>query len=154
VSRSLEERLSDVRALLASAIDAWVATASPSGIPHLVPLNVVAIGTDLIVCATPSSAVTARNIEATGRARLGLGELRDVVMVDAAASTAPWSSAEPRLVEQFVGTRGWDPLTEPYDFAMLLLRPVRVQAWRSVEEIVGRELMRDGAWLDATTSRS
>ena len=75
-------------------------------------------------------------------------------MVDAAASTAPWASAEPRLVEQFVGTRGWDPLTEPYDFAMLLLRPVRVQAWRSVEEIVGRELMRDGAWLDATTSRS
>ena len=146
--RSREERLVDARALLATAVDAWVATASPIGVPHLVPLNVVAIDTDLIVCATPSTTVTTRNIEATGRARLGLGELRDVVMVDAAASTTPWSAAEPRLVERFVSARGWDPLAEPFTFSMLVLRPVRVQAWRSVEEIVGRELMRDGSWLD------
>jgi hypothetical protein len=153
MSRSHEERLEDVRALLVSAVDAWVATASPSGVPHLVPLSFAAISTDLIVCATPRTSATARNVEATRRARLGLGELRDVVMVDAAASTVAWSTAEPRLVDHFVSTRGWDPLGEPFDFAMLVLRPVRVQAWRSLEEIAGRTLMRDGSWLDSPDSQ-
>lgn len=29
----------------------------------------------------------------------------------------------------------------------LVLRPVRVQAWREADEIAGRTLMRDGRWL-------
>jgi predicted pyridoxine 5'-phosphate oxidase superfamily flavin-nucleotide-binding protein len=148
MSRSREERLIDVRALLASAVDVWVATASPSGVPHLVPLSFAAVGTELIVCATPASSVTARNAEATRRARLGFGDLRDVVMVDATASAVPWSSAEPRLVDEYISSRGWDPLGEPFDFAMLMLRPVRVQAWRSLEEIAGRDLMQHGTWID------
>jgi len=28
-----------------------------------------------------------------------------------------------------------------------VLRPLRVQAWREANEIAGRTLMRDGAWL-------
>jgi len=147
MSRSREERLADVRALLASAVDVWVATGSPAGVPHLVPLSFAAIGIDLIVCATPATSVTARNIGATRHARLGFGDLRDVVMVDAEASVVPWSSADERLADDFISARGWDPHGEPYDFAMLVLRPVRVQAWRSLEEIAGRELMRDGSWL-------
>jgi len=29
----------------------------------------------------------------------------------------------------------------------LVLRPVRVQAWREADEMTGRTLMRDGEWL-------
>jgi hypothetical protein len=29
----------------------------------------------------------------------------------------------------------------------LVLRPVRIQAWRESDEIAGRTLMRDGAWV-------
>ncbi len=29
----------------------------------------------------------------------------------------------------------------------LVLRPVRLQAWREANEIKGRTLMRDGAWV-------
>jgi hypothetical protein len=29
-----------------------------------------------------------------------------------------------------------------------VLRPERIQAWREADEIAGRTLMRDGAWLD------
>jgi hypothetical protein len=31
--------------------------------------------------------------------------------------------------------------------AHLVLRPERVQAWRESDEIAGRTIMRDGAWL-------
>ena len=154
MTRSRAARLDDVRALLAGAVDVWVATASPTGVPHLVPLSLVAVGSELIVCATPETTTTARNIRSTGRARLGFGDLRDVVMVDAAATSTPWSAAPPHLAELFVRARGWDPLAEPFAFAMLELRPVRVQAWRSLEEIVGRELMRDGAWLEGSEDES
>ena len=30
----------------------------------------------------------------------------------------------------------------------LVLRPERIQAWRESNELAGRLLMRDGAWLD------
>ena len=90
MTRSRTARLDDVRALLAGAEDVWVATASPTGVPHLVPLSLAAVGTDLVVCATPATTTTARNIRSTGRARLGFGDPHDVVMVDAVATAPPW----------------------------------------------------------------
>lgn len=54
-------------------IDAWVATAGPgNGAPHLVPLSFLWDGTTLLI-ATPAASVTSRNLQATGRARLGVG---------------------------------------------------------------------------------
>ena len=32
-------------------------------------------------------------------------------------------------------------------FTYLVLRPVRIQAWREVNEIEGRTVMADGLWL-------
>ena len=59
-------------------IDAWVATAGPgNGAPHLVPLSFLWDGTTLLI-ATPAASVTSRNLQATGRARLGVGPTRDL----------------------------------------------------------------------------
>ena len=40
----------------------------------------------------------------------------------------------------------WDPRGSA-GYVYLVLRPDRVQAWREADEIAGRTLMRDGAWL-------
>ncbi|MFF1301335.1 GNAT family N-acetyltransferase [Streptomyces sp. NPDC058307] len=46
----------------------------------------------------------------------------------------------------FAARTGFDPrqLTTPYLY--FRVRPRRVQAWREVEELTGRDLMRDGEW--------
>jgi hypothetical protein len=46
----------------------------------------------------------------------------------------------------YVAQADWDPRRDRGS-VFLVLRPVRVQAWREVNEIPGRDLMRDGRWL-------
>lgn len=41
----------------------------------------------------------------------------------------------------------WDPREGANDYAYFRIVPDRVQAWREVNELPGRTLMRDGAWL-------
>jgi hypothetical protein len=41
----------------------------------------------------------------------------------------------------------WDPRTAGDAYVFLVLRPERIQAWRELNEIPGRTLMRDGVWL-------
>ena len=81
--RDRETRTADTLAMLATpAIDAWVATASAAGAPHLVPLSLAWVDERLVV-AVEESSVTARNLAASGEARLAVGPTRDVVMIDA-----------------------------------------------------------------------
>ena len=47
----------------------------------------------------------------------------------------------------YAGQADWDPRLEPATYVFLLVRPRRVQAWREVNELAGRVLMQDGAWL-------
>ncbi len=51
-----------------------------------------------------------------------------------------------RWVTAYVGQADWDP-RRGTGYVFLVLRPVRVQAWREANEIAGRTLMRDGIWL-------
>src|SRR5277367_1254995 len=99
MARSTAERHLAARSALEHDTDAWVATASATGRPHLVPLS-FALGADelgeVVIVATPHTTVTARNAEATGRVRLGLGQLHDVVMLDATAEVVPWATADQR----------------------------------------------------------
>src|SRR3546814_17281091 len=81
--RTTEQRKADALAKLAeSDADLWVATASATGEPYLVPLSYAWDGVDVIL-STHSSTLTARNLAESGRARLGIGHTRDVVMIDA-----------------------------------------------------------------------
>lgn len=133
--------------LRAPAADAWVASAA-DGAAHLVPLSLAWLA-DRAVLALDETSLTARNVAAAGGARLGLGPTRDVVIVDAVLErTVPVAGAPPELADGYAAQADWDPRTDAGDgYVYLVLRPVRIQAWREANELAGRTLMRDGAWL-------
>ena len=71
--RSPRQRRQDTLERLERDVDAWVATADAAGgTPYLVPLSFLWDGASLLI-ATPSASPTGRNLEATGRVRLGIG---------------------------------------------------------------------------------
>ena len=145
--RTSAQRRSDAEAQLsAPAADAWVATASPEGQEHLVPLSIGWDG-ERLVLATEDAAVTTRNLRSSGRGRLAVGATRDVVMIDAVLDAIVDVDAAPvAIAETFATQADWDPRgSAGYVFVVLL--PRRVQVWREVDEIAGRTVMRDGTWI-------
>lgn len=144
--RDRPTRKADVLAMLATpALDVWVATASPAGSPHLVPLSLGWVD-ERVVIAVEASSLTARNLAASGEARLAAGPTRDVVMIDAALSRSVDVGADAALAAAYAAQTDWDP-RHSNGYVFLVLRPVRIQAWRESNEIPGRTLMRDGRWL-------
>jgi hypothetical protein len=114
--------------------------------PYLVPLSLAWID-DRVVLALAAGSRTARNVRARGAARLALGPTRDVVMIDAVLErVVPVGDAGP-WGDRYAAQADWDPRDAGGDYVYLVLRPERVQAWREADEIAGRTLMRDGAWL-------
>ncbi|MER5382884.1 pyridoxamine 5'-phosphate oxidase family protein [Streptomyces sp. NBC_00647] len=146
--RGPQERLRDTRARLENDVDLWVATAGASGGVHLVPLSYLWDGTAFLV-STPRTSVTGRNLLADAQVRLGVGPTRDVVIVDGVAEPVDSADLGDKTCEAFAAKTGFDPRKEtdaPYQY--FRIRPRRVQAWREANELAGRTLMRDGAWLD------
>ncbi len=145
--RDRPTRVADTLAMLATpAIDVWVATASTGGAPYLVPVSLAWVEGRAVIAVAATSA-TARNLTASGTARLAVGPSRDVVMIDAELERAVDVAEDAALGEAYVAQADWDPRrSDGYQF--LVLRPVRVQAWREVNEIPGRTLMRGGRWLE------
>ena len=148
--RERQQRRRDTLAKLGEpAEDVWVATASNSGSsadPYLVPLSMAWID-ERVVIAVDSSSRTARNIEGSRTARLGLGPTRDVVVIDARLERSVLVAAAQDLAERYVLQADWDPRTAGDSYRFLVLRPERIQAWREANELHGRTLMRDGTWL-------
>jgi len=140
--RSAEQRKDDTLTRLASDVDAWIATADVAGNGYLLPLSFFWDGKGVIV-ATPHSSVTGRNLNRGGRVRVGVGELRDVTMIDGTAEVVE----DERTKNAFAAKHGWDPRKERQDYAFFRIVPDRVQAWREVNELAGRTLMRNGDWL-------
>jgi len=117
----------------------------------MVPLSYAWDGERLIIAIDPTS-VTARNLRESGRARLGFGPTRDIVLVDATLdrvreTTATANATPDDVGEVYAAQADWDPRREIDAYAFFMLRPVRVQAWREANELAGKTLMRDGAWL-------
>ena len=150
--RTREQRRADTLAKLsAPAADVWVATAAVDKSGHvnsyLVPLSLAWID-ERVVLATEADSVTVRNIISQRRARLGLGPTRDVVMIDAELEQAYGPDEVPDdLAPQYAMQADWDPRKSADRMRFLVLRPLRTQAWREVNELPGRTLMRDGAWI-------
>jgi len=142
--RTLEQRTADVRAKLKADVDLWVASADASGETYLVPLSFVWHGTALIL-STPRASRTARNLLRAGRARVGLGPTRDVVLVEGRVEELA-RGADPAAEQAFADAAGFDPRTLP-DYLYLRLVPDVIQAWRSPAELPGRIVLRDGRWL-------
>lgn len=146
--RPLRQRKEDALALLGrQRSDVWVASASSDGLPHLVPLSLGWDGARVSV-VTERESVTARNLMSSGRARLAVGTTRDVVMVDAALEEAlPVNEVPAALVDGYVSQVGWDPRGAYMDRIFLVLKPERIQAWRTAGEIPERTVMRQGSWV-------
>ncbi len=143
--RDAATRRRDTLARLGSDVDVWVATAR-GDIPHLIPLSFLWDGARLLL-ATPDASVTARNLRATGRARLTLGTTRDVIVIEGTAKSLPLAAVPAATAGAFAARTGFDPRGSAARMAFIWIRPLRIQAWREENELAGRELMREGAWL-------
>jgi len=143
--RPLAARRRDTLDRLARDVDVWVATAR-GDVPHLIPLSFLWDGARLLL-ATPDASVTARNLRATGRARLTLGTTRDVVVIEGTAESLPVQAVPAAVADAFAAHTGFDPRHNTARFAFIWIKPRRIQAWRQENELPGRELMRDGVWL-------
>lgn len=145
--RDREQRRRDTLGRLERDVDLWVATAGEGGgEPYLVPLSFLWNGETLLI-ATASATPTARNLLATGTVRLGLGETRDVILIEGTVVATPDTEIPGEVGDAFAAKTGFDPRREPNPYTYFLVRPLRIQAWREVDELAGRELMREGAWV-------
>jgi hypothetical protein len=144
--RSRAQRRRDTEHRLTHDVDAWVATASADGVPYLVPLSFDWDGEALLM-ATPADSPTGGNLAATRSVRLGLGHTRDVSMIEGDVEVLGIDALPGERGDRFAARTGFDPraLATPYRWFRIV--PRRIQAWREVNELPGRELMRDGRWL-------
>jgi pyridoxamine 5'-phosphate oxidase-like protein len=127
-ARTPSQRKHDTLNRLDHDTDAWVATAGPAnGTPHLVPLSFLWDGVTILI-ATPSASVTSRNLQATGKARLGIGPTRDLIMIEGtvhaaqAAADLPPRPATPSPPKP-VSTRASSPATSTFTSAPSGSRP-------------------------------
>ena len=144
--RSHAERRRDTEHRLTHDIDLWVASASVDGGPHLVPLSFDWDGEALLV-ATPAKSPTGRNLAATQTARLGLGHTRDVSMIEGDVEVLEIDALSQERGDRFATRAGFDPRAQDTPYRWFRISPRRIQAWREVNELPDRELMRDGRWL-------
>jgi hypothetical protein len=143
--RSRAQRRRDTEHRLDTEVDLWVATASPGGEPWLVPLSFEWDGATLLL-ATLADSPTGRNL-AEGAFRLGLGPTRDVSMIDGDAEVLEMDAVSRERGDRFAERTGFDPRGLA-GFRWFRVTPRRVQAWREADELAGRDLMRDGQWLN------
>jgi hypothetical protein len=145
--RSRAERRRDTQRRLDHDVDLWLATASPGGAPYLVPLSFDWDGEALLV-ATPAASPTGKNLAATAATRLALGDTRDVTMIDGDVEVIELEALPAELGDRFAARTEFDPREEENAYLWFRIVPRRVQAWRGVDELKDRVLMRAGRWLD------
>lgn len=143
-ARTRAERLRDTRDRLASDVDAWFATGGTDG-PHLVPLSFLWHDEALLI-ATEDGSPTARNLQANGQVRVGVGVTRDVVLIEAHATTV--DDVDAATGDAFAEHTGFDP-RQLDNYAFYRVVPQELRAWREVNELAHRLLMRGGRWLEA-----
>ena len=143
--RSRAQRRRDTEHRLTHDIDVWVASASADGAPYLVPLSFDWDGEALLL-ATPAESPTGRNLAATNTVRLGLGLTRDVSMIEGDVEVLEIDALPRERGDRFAARTGFDPRALATPYRWFRISPRRIQAWREVDELDGRELMRDGRW--------
>jgi Pyridoxamine 5'-phosphate oxidase len=143
--RSRIQRRRDTEHRLTRDVDLWVASASSDGAPYLVPLSFDWDGEALLL-ATPADSPTGRNLAAGRTVRLGLGHTRDVTMIEGAVEILEHDALPSEQGDRFAARTGFDPRTLATPYPWFRVTPRRIQAWREVDELPDRELMRDGRW--------
>ncbi|HEX5120385.1 MAG TPA: pyridoxamine 5'-phosphate oxidase family protein [Pseudonocardiaceae bacterium] len=144
--RPRAQRRRDTEYRLTHDVDIWVATASADGAPYLVPLS-FDWEDETLLMATPTASVTGRNLAAGRTTRLGLGDVRDVTMIDGDVEVIELAAVPTDRADRFVERTDFDPRVLATPYRWFRVTPRRIQAWREVNELPDRELMRDGRWL-------
>lgn len=146
--RTTEQRIADTMQRLRTDADVWVATASPDGDPHLIPLSLAWIK-GRVMCVTYTDSPTSRNVAATSKARCSLDSTNDVIVMNTAAQIMPFAECPEDLIDDMVRQFGWDPRhNSDIEWSALVMTPLMIHAWNSESEIAGRTIMRGGMWLD------
>jgi hypothetical protein len=146
-ARPHAKRVQDTLHRLTHDVDAWVATAGPGATPYQVPLSFLWDGETLLL-STATTNPTSVNLLAHPAVRLALGGTRDVVLIEGTVEAATPAGAIPAEVgDAFAAKAGFDPRGASGSYHYFRVRPRSVQAWREVNELPGRDLMRDGRWL-------
>ena len=68
-------------------------------------------------------------------------------MIDGEVEVLEIEALPQELGEGFAARAGFDPRAEATPYRWFRICPRRIQAWREVNELSDRELMRDGRWL-------
>ncbi|WP_117208812.1 pyridoxamine 5'-phosphate oxidase family protein [Allorhizocola rhizosphaerae] len=144
--RTLQQRKQDTLHRLEHDVDGWIATASPDGTPYLMPLSFLWDGSTLLL-STAVKNPTARNLRSSGLVRIGIGLVRDVVLIEGTVQTIERHEMPTELGDAFAAKAGFDPRQAKGDYPYFRVRPRLIQAWREVNELKDRDLMRDGRWL-------
>jgi hypothetical protein len=145
-ARSREQRQRDTLELLEGGVDLWVASASERGDAYLVPLSYYWDGSRLTI-ATPRACRTGRNLLRAGWARVALGATRDVVIIEGPVEAIA-IGADVELADAHARATGFDPRALASEYVYLRITPQTIQAWRESNELDGRDLMRDGHWVE------
>ncbi len=83
---------------------------------------------------------------ATRAVQLGLGHTRDVSMIEGDVEVLEIDALPRERGDRFAARTGFDPRAPATPYRWFRISPRR-QAWREVNELPDRELMRDGRWL-------
>lgn len=148
--RSTRQRITDTQQRLRDDLDLWVATSGDDG-PWLVPLSFLldedATGLTVLI-ATDASTRTGRNAQVGARVRLGLGEVRDLAMIDGTVTDiGPIDGMTDAEVERYLVKHNNDPRS--WADTLIRIRLNRIQAWREENELKGRTIMRRERWVES-----
>ncbi|MGD8151346.1 pyridoxamine 5'-phosphate oxidase family protein [Ornithinimicrobium sp. Y1694] len=124
----------------------WVSTASPRGLPSLIPMSYAVLNGRVLVCTGAGSA-TSRNLQAGSTVRLAFGQTHDVVLITGRAEAHHAVAEAPAEIrDQFARQADWDPQLTEGDFRYFVLEPRTVAVWAQIEEHDGKTVMKDGVW--------
>src|SRR5262249_7733791 len=144
--RSRPQRRRDTEHRLTNDVDVWVASASADGAPYLVPLSFDWDGEALLV-ATPAGSPPGGTLAAPRAVGRGRGHPRDVSMIGGEVEVLEIAALPQQRGDRFAARTGFAPRALATPYRWFRISPRRIQAWREVNELPGRELMRDGRWL-------
>ena len=144
-ARTLTQRREAALERLRSDTNLWLATASDSRGPHLIPVSYWWDGARLLT-ATFEGSRTLRNVRAQPKVRASIGSTGDVLMIDATATVVAAADVDDAAAQGYAQASG-NPRSAP-GFAYVHLVPERMQVWKGRAESSGRTVMRAGVWLD------
>src|ERR671921_613138 len=124
--RSRAQRRRDTEHRLTQDVDLWVASASADGAPYLVPLSFDWDGAALLI-ATPADSPTGRNLAASRTVRLGLGDTRDVAMIEGEVEVLEIDALPRERGDRFAARTGFDPRVLTTPSRWFRISPRRIQ---------------------------